>query len=37
MKQQASATSETQVKDRMIIDFSGKLIYVGIDVQQKDH
>ena len=37
MKQQASATSETQVKDRMIIDFSGKLIYVGIDVHQKDY
>lgn len=36
MKQQTSATSETQVKDRMIIDFSGKLIYVGIDVHQKD-
>ena len=37
MKQQPSATSETQVKDRMIIDFSGKLIYVGIDVHQKDY
>jgi len=37
MKQQTSATSETQIKDRMIIDFTGKLIYVGIDVHQKDY
>jgi transposase len=37
MKQQTSATSETLVKDRMIIDFTGKTIYVGIDIHQKDY
>jgi len=37
MKQQTSATSETQVKGRNIIDFTGKTIYVGIDVHQKDY
>ena len=37
MKQQTSATSETQVKGRDIIDFTGKTIYVGIDVHQKDY
>ena len=37
MKQQTSATSETPVKDRMIIDFTGKTIYVGIDIHQKDY
>ena len=37
MKQQTSATSETPVKDRMIIDFTGKIIYVGIDIHQKDY
>src|SRR5437762_3841971 len=37
MKQQTSATSETLIKDRMIIDFTGKTIYVGIDVHQKDY
>ena len=37
MKQQTSATSETLVKGRNIIDFTGKTIYVGIDVHQKDY
>jgi transposase len=37
MKQQSSATSETQIKGRNIIDFTGKTIYVGIDVHQKDY
>ena len=37
MKQQTSATSETLIKGRNIIDFSGKTIYVGIDVHQKDY
>lgn len=37
MKPQTSAASETLSKDRMLIDFSGKTIYVGIDVHQKDY
>jgi transposase len=37
MKQQTSATSETLIKGRNIIDFTGKTIYVGIDVHQKDY
>lgn len=37
MKQQTSATSETQVKGKNIIDFTGKTICVGIDVHQKDY
>jgi len=37
MKQQTSATSETSIKGRNIIDFTGKTIYVGIDVHQKDY
>lgn len=37
MKQQASATIETQTKVRDIIDFSGKTLYVGIDVHQIDY
>jgi len=37
MKQQTSATSKTPVKDRMINDFTGKTIYVGIDIHQKDY
>lgn len=37
MKQQTSATSETQVKGRTVTDFTGKTIYVGIDVHQKDY
>ncbi len=37
MKQQTSAASETLTKVKNIIDFSGKSIYVGIDVHQKDY
>ena len=37
MKQQTSATTETIVKGRNIIDFTGKTIYVGIDVHEKDY
>jgi transposase len=37
MKQQTSATTETQVKGRKIIDFTGKTLYVGIDVHVKDY
>jgi transposase len=37
MKQQTSATSETQLKGKTIIDFTGKTICVGIDVHQKDY
>jgi transposase len=37
MKQQTSATTETGNKGRNIIDFTGKTIYVGIDVHQKDY
>ncbi|AEV98191.1 hypothetical protein A4D02_36055 [Niastella koreensis] len=37
MKQHASAASETRVKGRNIIDYSGKTICVGIDVHQKDY
>jgi transposase len=37
MKQQTSAGSETYTKGRNIIDFTGKTIYVGIDVHQKDY
>jgi transposase len=37
MKQQTSAASETYTKGRNIIDFTGKTIYVGIDVHQKDY
>jgi transposase len=36
MKQQTSATTETKIKGRNIIDFSGKTIWVGIDVHEKD-
>jgi Transposase and inactivated derivatives len=36
MKKQTSATTETQIKGRKIIDYSGKTIYVGIDMHQKD-
>lgn len=41
MKKQTSASSETQIKDntkmaQSRIDYSGKTIYVGIDVHQKD-
>jgi len=37
MRQQTSAGSETGIKGRNIIDFTGKTIYVGIDVHQKDY
>jgi transposase len=37
MKQQTSAATETCVKGRNIIDFTGKTIHVGIDVHQKDY
>ncbi|HEX5154907.1 MAG TPA: hypothetical protein VFW07_25855 [Parafilimonas sp.] len=37
MKQQTSATTETGIKGRNIIDFTGKTIYMGIDVHQKDY
>jgi len=37
MKQQTFAASEAGIKGRDIIDFTGKTIYVGIDVHQKDY
>jgi len=37
MKQQTSAAFETQIKVRELTDYSGKTIYVGIDVHQKDY
>ncbi len=37
MKQRSSATTETKNKVREVIDFSGKVICVGIDVHQKDY
>jgi hypothetical protein len=37
MRQQTSAASETLTKGRNIIDFTGKTIYVGIDVHQIDY
>jgi transposase len=37
MKQQTLAASETYTKGKNIIDFTGKTIYVGIDVHQKDY
>ena len=37
MRQQTSAATETTSKGRTIIDYSGKTIYVGIDVHQKDY
>ena len=36
MKQQTSAAPETQIKGKRIIDFSGKTIFVGIDIHKKD-
>jgi hypothetical protein len=36
MKQQTSAATETRIKGKNIIDFTGKTLYVGIDVHQKD-
>jgi hypothetical protein len=35
MKQQTSAATETKIKGRNIIDFTGKTIYVAIDVHEK--
>jgi transposase len=37
MKKQTSVATETQLKGKNIIDFTGKTIYVGIDVHQKDY
>ncbi len=37
MKQQTSATTETAIKDRIRIDFTGQTICVGIDTHQKDY
>ena len=37
MKQRTSGASETSIKGRNIIDFTGKTIYVGVDVHQKDY
>ena len=37
MRQQTSAATETCIKGRNIIDFTGKTIYVGIDVHQEDY
>lgn len=37
MKKQTSVATETQVKGKNIIDFTGKTIYVGIDVHLKDY
>ena len=36
MKQQTSATTETWDKGKTMIDFSGKTIYVGLDLHKKD-
>lgn len=36
MKQQTSAATETRSKGKTIIDFTGKTLYVGIDIHQKD-
>jgi hypothetical protein len=36
MKQQKSVATETLNKDNRIIDFSGKVLHVGIDIHQKD-
>src|SRR4051812_47658325 len=36
MKEQTSATTETLSKGRTMIDFTGKTIYVGIDVHKED-
>ncbi len=37
MKQQTSATTETSIKGRTIMDYGGKRICVGIDTHQKDY
>ena len=36
MKKQTSAATETQLEGRTMIDYSGKSIYVGIDIHKKD-
>lgn len=36
MKQQTSAAIETRYEDRRMIDYTGRAIYVGIDVHKKD-
>src|SRR5688500_11199515 len=36
MKQQTSAATETRLKGRNIIDFTGKTLYVGIDIHKND-
>lgn len=36
MKQQTSATTETLIKGKTMIDFTGKTIFIGIDVHKKD-
>ena len=36
MKQQTSATTETSGEGRAMIDFTGKTIFIGIDVHKKD-
>jgi transposase len=36
MKQQTSAATETGIKGSNRVDFTGKTIFVGIDVHQKD-
>ena len=36
MREQTSATTETLNKGRTRIDFTGKTIYVGIDLHKKD-
>ena len=36
MKKQTLAATETRFKGNIIIDFTGKTLYVGIDVHQKD-
>lgn len=36
MKKQTSAATETRHEGRKFIDYSGKTIYVGIDIHQKD-
>ncbi len=36
MKQQTSATTETLIKGRTMIDFIGKTIHVGIDLHKID-
>jgi len=36
MKKQTSATTETQLKSKTLIDYKGKILYVGIDLHMKD-